>query len=209
MLDLAELKLGERLVDLGSGDGRIAIAAAGRGADALGVELDPRLVRRARTLAEMAGEQRARFLRADLFTVPLRDADVVTLYLLPNVNARLRPKLLNEMRPGTRVVSHAFDMGDWKPDMSRSVAESDIFRWTIPAVTGGTWRLQRESGNALLLIEQRYNHVAGTLDGRAIADASLIGDMLSFVADGVLYRGVVGERSISGESAEWSAERVD
>ncbi|HVJ02210.1 MAG TPA: methyltransferase domain-containing protein [Sphingomonas sp.] len=212
MLDLAELKPGERLVDLGSGDGRIAIAAARRGAEALGVELDPRLVRRARTLAEMAGEGRARFLRADLFTVSLRDADVVTLYLLPDVNERLKPKLLHELRPGARVVSHAFDMGDWEPDTLRSVAGRRIFRWTVPAVAGGTWRLRGPSGaGALLVIEQRYNRVTGTLDGEAITEARLTGASLSFVAGGARYRGIVGERSIRGDGVEvtWDADRAD
>lgn len=214
MLDMAGLKPGERLVDLGSGDGRIVIAAARRGAAALGVEIDPRLVARARSLAQMAGQEaRARFLRADLFTVPLRDADVVTLYLLPDVNERLKPRLLIELRPGVRVVSHAFDMGDWVPDAARSIADRNVYLWTIPAIAGGEWRLVRADGtSAMLVIEQRYNRVAGTLDGRAIAEARLEGATLSFVADGVRYRGIVGERAIEGDPAipaGWRAQRAE
>lgn len=209
MLDMAGVKAGERLIDLGSGDGRIPMAAARRGASALGVEIDSRLVTRARSLAQFAGlEDRARFQRADLFTVSLREADVVTLYLLPRVNARLRPKLLTELRPGARVVSHAFDMGDWTPDLAKTIADKNVYLWTIPAVAGGEWRLVRADGTqSALAIEQRYSRVAGALDGRPITAAGLTGPALSFVADGVLYQGVVGERTITGEG--WRAERVD
>lgn len=213
MLDMAELKAGERLIDLGSGDGRIPIAAARRGASALGVEINPRLVARARSLAEFDGQSdRARFQLADLFTVSLRDADVVTLYLLPQVNERLRPKLLVELRPGARVVSHAFDMGDWAPDASRKVGSSSLYLWTIPAVAGGIWRLTRANGTvATLTIQQRYNRVTGTLDGYLIEQAHLHGTALSFIANGVTYRGKVGERAITNDPGTpgWRAERVD
>jgi precorrin-6B methylase 2 len=214
MLDIAQVQPGEYVIDLGSGDGRIAIAAARRRARALGVERDARLVTRSRTLAKMAGqEERARFVRADLFTVSLRDADVVTLYLLPDVNERLRPKLLAELRPGARVVSHAFDMGEWAADATHTISDKNVYCWTIPAIAGGNWRLTREDGtSALLVIEQRYNQVAGTLNQVAITDARLDGAMLSFVAKETLYRGVVAERSITSDSAfrpAWSAERVE
>lgn len=214
MLDLAELKAGERLIDLGSGDGRIPIAAARRGASALGIEINPRLVSRARSLAELAQQQdRAKFERADLFTVPLRGADVVTLYLLPDVNRRLRPKLLVELRPGARVVSHAFDMEDWVPDVSRSIADKNVYLWTIPAIAGGSWRLTRADGTtAALDIQQRYNRFTGTLDGRPLAQTRLHGAAIGFVADGVRYSGTVGERRIESDpasSSPWHAERVE
>jgi SAM-dependent methyltransferase len=214
MLDLADLKPGERLIDLGSGDGRIPIAAARRGASALGIEINSRLVSRARYLAALASvADRARFERADLFTVPLRDADVVTLYLLPDVNRRLRSKLLVELRPGARVVSHAFDMEDWVPDISRSIAERRVYLWTIPAVAGGRWRLTRADGTgALLEIQQRYNRVAGTLGGRAMTRARLHGPAIDFVVDGVRYRGTVGERrieSVADATPAWHAERTE
>lgn len=209
MLDMVALKAGEHLVDLGSGDGRIPRAAARRGASALGVEIDGALVARARSLARLEGlEERARFVRDDLFTVSLRGADVVTLYLLPALNERLKPKLLSEMKPGARVVSHAFDMGDWPPEERREIADKRVFRWTIPAVAGGEWRLIRGDGSvAILAIDQRYSRVSGTLDGRAIRDAHLAGAALGFAADGVPYHGTVGDRTITGDN--WRAERID
>lgn len=209
MLDMAGLKAGERLIDLGSGDGRIPRAAARRGASALGVEIDGGLVARARSLTRFEGlEERARFVRDDLFTVSLRDADVVTLYLLPAVNERLKPKLLNEMKAGARVVSHAFDMGDWPHDEFREIADKRVYRWTIPAIAGGEWQWIRDDGVvARLIIDQRYSRVSGTLDGRAIREARLAGAVLSFVADGRVYHGTVGDRGIAG--ADWRAERID
>ncbi len=209
MLDMAGLKTGERLIDLGSGDGRIPRAAARRGANALGVEIDAGLVARARALTRFEGlEERARFVRDDLFTVSLRDADVVTLYLLPDVNERLKPKLLSEMKPGARVVSHAFDMGDWPHDEFREIADKRVYRWTVPAIAGGEWRLIRADGAMVtLLIDQRYSRVTGTLDARPIRDARLAGAALTFTADGVAYRGIVGDRAITGEN--WRAERID
>lgn len=209
MLDMAALKAGERLIDLGSGDGRIPRAAARRGATALGVEIDSNLVARARSLTRLEGlEERARFVRDDLFTVSLRDADVVTLYLLPAVNERLKPKLLNEMKPGARVVSHAFDMGDWPHDAFREVADKRVYRWTIPAIAGGEWQLVRDDGRlSRLVLDQRYSRVAGTLDGRAISGAQLVGAALSFLAEGIAHRGTVGDRRIVAEG--WRAERID
>lgn len=210
MLDMAVVKPGERLVDLGSGDGRIPIAAARRGASALGVEIDARLVSRARTLAEMAGQDaKAKFVRDDLFTVSLREADVVTLYLLPAVNERLKPKILTEMKAGARVVSHAFDMGDWPPDQYRSITEKHVYLWIVPAVAGGEWRMARVDGPAAtLLIDQRYSKISGMLDGRPVSDARLRGAEISFTADGKRYSGTVGDRTITS-SEGWRAERVE
>lgn len=209
MLDMAGLKAGERLIDLGSGDGRIPRAAARRGANALGVEIDAGLVARARSLTRLDGlEERARFVRDDLFTISLRDADVVTLYLLPDVNERLKPKILNEMKPGARVVSHAFDMGDWPPEERREIADKRVFRWTVPAIAGGEWRLIRAGGGpATLVIDQRYSRITGTFDGRPIRDPQLAGASLSFTAGDLAYRGTVSDRTITGD--DWRAERID
>ena len=218
MLDMAKLASGERLVDLGSGDGRIAIAAAKRGAQAMGVEINPRLVSRARMNAEMAGQKdNARFVRDDLFAVSLREADVVTLYLLPQINEQLRPKLLTEMRPGTRVVSHAFDMGDWPPDEHERIAEKNVYLWTIPAVAGGEWRLIRADGTvAMLHIEQRYSRITGTLGSDTLSMARLSGDRLGFTAGGVSYHAIVGDRAITPDpqapataATGWRAERAE
>ncbi|QDX26670.1 hypothetical protein FPZ54_12005 [Sphingomonas suaedae] len=155
-------------------------------------------------------EDRARFLRDDLFTVSLRDADVVTLYLLPAVNERLKPKLLTEMKAGARVVSHAFDMGDWSPQERREVSDKNLLLWIIPAVAGGSWRLWRSDGSsALLVIDQRYSRVSGTLDGRPLRNARLAGADLNFAVDGVTHRGTVGDRTIvAADGSGWRAERV-
>jgi SAM-dependent methyltransferase len=138
MLDMANVGPGDYVIDLGTGDGRILIAAArDRGARGLGVDIDPVMIRRAQAAARRAGvADRVTFKVADLFELPLGEADVVTMYLLPAVNLRLRSRLLTELRPGARVVSHAFDMGDWRPDDTRRVGGDTVHRWTIPERVG-------------------------------------------------------------------------
>jgi SAM-dependent methyltransferase len=134
MLNLAQVKSGDLVYDLGCGDGRIVIAAAKNfGARGVGIDIDPDRIREANENAQTAGVQnRVRFLERDLFTADIHDADVVTLYLLNNVNLKLRSKLLQELRPGTRVVSNTFDMGDWKPDKETIVDGRRVMLWTVP-----------------------------------------------------------------------------
>jgi len=133
MLDLANITPGDVLIDLGSGDGRIVIAAARRGIQATGVEIDPGLVQQSQKLAAQEGlAAKAEFVHADLFTYDLRRASVVTMFLTPGVNLRLRAKLLSELRPGTRVVSHRFDMGSWPPAKTVQLENDRIFLWVIP-----------------------------------------------------------------------------
>lgn len=122
------------MIDLGTGDGRILIAAArDRGARGLGVDIDPVRIRQAQANARRAGvADRVDFVVADLSETPLGRADVVMKYLLPEVNLQLRPRLRAELRPGARVVSHAFDMGDWQPDDTRRMGGDTVYRWTIP-----------------------------------------------------------------------------
>lgn len=122
------------MIDLGTGDGRILIAAArDRGARGLGVDIDPVRIRQAQANARRAGvADRVDFVVADVFETPLGQADVVMMYLLPEVNLQLRPRLRAELRPGARVVSHAFDMGDWQPDDTRRMGGDTVYRWTIP-----------------------------------------------------------------------------
>jgi len=134
MLKLAQVRRGDVLYDLGSGDGRIVIAAAKRyGVRGTGVDIDPQRVREANTNARKAGvAKQVRFLNQDLFAIDFSEATVVTLYLLPRINLQLRPKLLAELKPGTRIVSHGFDMGDWKPDRVVEVGTSTLYLWTIP-----------------------------------------------------------------------------
>lgn len=173
MLDLAGVAAGDHVIDLGSGDGRIVIAAARRGATGLGVDNDPGLVAESIANARRAGvADRARFLEQDLFTTDLSPATVVTMYLLPEVNLRLRPAILG-LRPGTRVVSHDWDMGDWKPDRSVTVAvpekklglekSSRVFLWIVPARVEGLWCGRAGNRRATLRLGQAFQAVRGEL----------------------------------------------
>ena len=135
MLDLAQVKRTDVVYDLGSGDGRIVITAAKTyGARGVGIEIDPALVKQANDNAAAAGvADRVRFVTQDLFTTDLSDATVVTLYLLQSINERLRPKLVRELKPGSRVVSHVFNMGpEWPPEKTIEIGRSRVFLWTIP-----------------------------------------------------------------------------
>lgn len=135
MLELAQVKASDVVYDLGSGDGRIVITAAKKyGARAVGVEMDAALVKKARENAAAAGVSgRVRFVHQDLFTTSLRPASVVTLYLLQSINERLRPKLVRELKPGSRVVSHVFNMGpEWPPEQTVTVGNSRVFLWRLP-----------------------------------------------------------------------------
>src|SRR6266852_4319109 len=134
MLDLAGINAGDVLVDLGSGDGRIVVTAAKRfGIKAIGVEIEPNLVRKSEQLALQEGvDGKAKFVRADLFEYDLRAASVVTMYLTPGVNLRLRSKLLTELKPGTRVISHRFDLGSWIPAKTIKLEGDEIYLWVVP-----------------------------------------------------------------------------
>lgn len=133
MLDMAQIKKGEKHYDLGSGDGRIVIEAAKRGAHGVGIDLNPERIKEARANAKKAGvEDRVEFKTMDLFKADFSDADVVTLYLLPSVNRDLRPQLWKQLPVGARVVSHAFDMGkEWPPERTEEVDHRTIYYWTI------------------------------------------------------------------------------
>ena len=214
MLDLAGVGADDYLIDLGSGDGRIAIMAAQRGARALGVDLDPDRIAEASLAAQVAQvETRARFRREDLFATPLREASVVTMYLLPQVNLRLRPRLLTELRPGSRIVSHNFTLGDWAPDETREIGSSHIYLWIVPAVAEGRWAV--ESGGNLEL-EQHFQEIGGSLEGRPIRDAVLRGRRLHFSVDGPggvrTYAGIIGDAEIvpdPGPALPLRARRLD
>ena len=148
MLELAGVGKGDLVYDLGCGDGRIVIAAARtRGAHAVGIDINPERIREARANAARAGvADRVRFEQRDLFDVDLRRATVVTLYLLPGVNQRLRPILLRQLRPGARIVSHAFDMGRWKAERISEVEGRTVYLWLVPdraraaRIAAGPWR---------------------------------------------------------------------
>lgn len=192
MLDLARLARGERLIDLGSGDGRIVIEAARRGAIAHGVEIDPRLVARSREVAQRAGvAARATFATEDLFATDFARADVVTMYLLPDVNARLAPRLYATLAPGARIVSHDYGLSDWPPDATLEVdapgktvgmvKRSTLHAWTVPAKLAGRWQDAR--GTAALELAQSWQSVSGTLSWRGgdyrIANARIDGRSLA------------------------------
>lgn len=137
MLEMAAVTKDDVVYDLGSGDGRIVITAAKKyGVRGVGVDIDPDRVKEANANALQAGvADRVKFIEQDLFKTDLKEASVVTLYLLPEVNLRLRPKLWKELKPGTRVVSHAFDMGDWEPEQMVEVEGRKIYYWVIPKDT--------------------------------------------------------------------------
>jgi hypothetical protein len=173
MLDLAGVKAGDHVIDLGSGDGRIVIAAARRGATGLGVEIDARLVEESVANARRAGvAERVRFLEQDLFQTDLSPATVVTMYLLPEVNLKLRPALL-ALKAGTRVVSHDWDMGDWQPDRSLELAVPDkkigldkssrVHLWIVPARVEGLWCGNGGPHHAVLRLRQSFQKVAGDI----------------------------------------------
>lgn len=178
MLDLAAVGPGDYLIDLGSGDGRIVIAAAQRGAYGHGVEIESDLVVEARHHAIEAGvSERVAFVEGDLFDADIAGASVVALYLFPEVNLALRPKLLSELTPGTRVVSNSFDMGDWQPDVHDFSARSSggVLLWVVPAPIAGDWVLEIEDDSNraayALRIAQRYQEIDIRVDGRAADDA--------------------------------------
>ncbi len=133
MLEMAQVHPGDVVYDLGCGDGRIVVRAAQLGARAVGIDIDPQRIAESRQRARAEGvEDRTRFVEADLFEVDVRDATVVTLFLWPQVNLRLRPRLLDQLRPGTRVVSYMHDMGDWAPERTIEVGRWRVYLWVIP-----------------------------------------------------------------------------
>ena len=168
MLKLAGLKKDDVLYDLGSGDGRIVIAAARDfGARAVGIEIDRDLINESTENARKAGvAERTSFRKEDIFKADIHEATVVTLFLLPGVNEMLRPKLFKELTPGTRVVSHRFDMGDWKPDVSLRGYGSDVYLWFIPAQVDGEWQItvyrEKDPWRQIFRFHQSYQVVQGT-----------------------------------------------
>ena len=201
MLAMARVTPNDYLIDLGSGDGRIVVTAAKKhGARGFGVDLNPVRIREANENALKNGvSDRVEFFQRNLFETDLSSASVITMYLLPRVNMELRPRLL-ELQAGTRIVSHDFDMDDWKPDETVDLAvrekygsaggTSSIYFWVVPAKVAGTWRWQQNIGGKTqaceLVLEQKFQAVGGVLriDGVPIkiADAKLRGDQLAFSA---------------------------
>lgn len=194
MLDLAEVQPDDYVIDLGSGDGRIVIAAAKRGAMGHGIDLDPQRIAEARANAKEAGvDDKVMFRQEDIFKTNFSKASVITMYLLPSVNKKLRPRLLNELKPGTRIVSHSFDMGDWEPDKTAEISAGntsrthDIYYWVIPADVAGTWSWTTDGTDFTLNIDQKYQKITPTLtdsDGTTyeILNKELQGDRIAIQA---------------------------
>lgn len=164
MLRLAGVGRKDLVYDLGSGEGDIVIAAArDHGARAIGIEIDPlRIADAMEYAADAYVEHRVDFIEGNLFDADFHDATVVTLYLLESINLQLRPRLLDELKPGTRVVSHAFHMGDWQPDNTRELCGVSLYKWVVPAKVAGTWVWEGVDGNIYQVeLEQKFQQVSG------------------------------------------------
>ncbi len=217
MLDMAKVTSADFVIDLGSGDGRTVIAAARRGARAQGIEYNPDMVALSQRNAEQAGVAgRATFAKQDLFQSDFSKASVITMFLLSDINMKLRPKILS-LKPGTRIVSNTFKMGDWEPDQSGDAPSCSTwcsaYLWIVPARVEGRWR--SEQGE--LTLKQEFQKVSGTLNvgGQAmpVSKGRLNGSEITFVVGSDEYRGKVNGGSIEGtvksdgKESSWKARR--
>jgi len=239
MLSIAGINEDDILYDLGCGDGRIVITAAKKyRCRGVGVDLDPQRIKESKENAiKESVENKVRFIQQDLFEADISEATVMTLYLLSSVNLKLRPRLLQELKPGTRIVSHDFSMGDWEADMEKDVfVGSDrhhIYFWVVPADVAGTWRWSLTAGNDQINhemeITQKFNKVRALFNlgesKRSIEDFSLNGDRVSFSLKQSLrgkdvemsFEGQVDGNNINGsvvlmtgeqEEYKWKARRL-
>lgn len=212
MLDMAEVKSGDFMIDFGCGDGRMVVTAAKRGARGYGVDINPVRIREANENAKKAGvTDKVEFKIANLFEEDLSKADVMAMYLLTDINLRLRPKILNDMKPGTRIVSHAFDMGDWEPDQRDTVSGKNVFFWVVPAKVEGKWVV--DGGPKITLnLTQQYQMVGGKaeLDGKTadVTNGRLKGTEITFTVNGQTYRGKVSGNTIEGIGGGWKATKA-
>ena len=219
MLDIAKVTPADYVIDLGSGDGRTVITAAKRGARALGIEYNPDMVALSQRNAANEGvTERAMFRKADLFATDFSQATVITMFLLPDINLKLRPKILN-LKPGTRIVSNSFTMGEWQHDRSVQATEAEgcqsyctAFLWIVPAKVGGAWKLPEGE----LTIKQSFQMITGTLKAAGKSTpikGRLSGNQIRFKAGDAEYRGRVSADGIKGTvksvggTGDWSATR--
>jgi precorrin-6B methylase 2 len=219
MLDLGRVTAKDYVIDLGSGDGRTVITAAKRGARALGIEYNPDMVTLSQRNAAKEGVTgKASFKKADLFETDLSQATVITMFLLPDINLKLRPKLL-DLKPGTRIVTNSFTMGEWQHDRSVQATDKEgcqsyctAYLWIVPAKVGGTWQVP----GGELTLKQSFQMVTGTLkaDGKSTAvKGRMTGDQISFKAGNAQYSGHVAGNAIKGtvrsggSTSDWSATR--
>lgn len=219
MLDMAKMTPQDFVMDLGSGDGRTVITAAKRGARAMGIEYDPDMVELSKQNAAKEGvSDKAEFVKADLFETDFSKATVITMFLLPDINLRLRPKIL-DLKPGTRIVSNTFTMEAWVADETATVGNDcatwcTALLWIVPAKADGVWTLP----DGELALTQTFQMVSGTIrlgsDSTPITDGRLRGEEISFTAGNTKYIGRVNGTTIEGTattgatSAKWRASRA-
>jgi len=225
MVRLADVRSDDVVYDLGCGDGRLVIAAVKKaGCRGVGIDIDPARIKESRQNAIIAGVQdQVRFVEQNFFESDVREATVMLIYLFPDVNIRLRGKFLKEMKPGSRLVSHAFDMGDWKPDNSASIRAQRVHFWVIPANASGTWTWRSPDGRRTaftLKLEQRYQEIRGTLTQGdhplTLADAKLTGDRITFRVEQDVsgrktareFSGTIKGNSITGTITSTEGPRV-
>ena len=217
MLDMGKVTAQDFVMDLGSGDGRTVITAAKRGATAVGIEYNPDMVELSKKNAVEAGvTAKTTFMKADLFETDLTKATVITMFLLPQINLKLRPTIL-DLKPGTRVVSNTFTMDDWEPDQEANVTDDGctswctVLLWIVPAKVEGTWKL----GQGELVLQQQFQKLTGTLRTggapQTISAAKMNGTEITFSAGGEQYTGRVNGSTMQGTTlagASWSAARA-
>jgi hypothetical protein len=210
MLDMAKVTPQDFLMDLGSGDGRTVITAAKRGTTAMGIEYNENMVELSKANAEKAGvASKATFVKADLFETDFSKATVITMFLLPEINIKLRPKLL-DLKPGTRVVSNSFTMEDWDADQTETISGEctswcTALLWIVPAKVQGTW----ETPQGTLTLKQQYQKLSGTLGSSPIVDGKMNGDEITFKVGDRVYTGKVNGSTIEGKGAggAWTAKK--
>jgi len=210
MLDMAKVTPDDTVIDLGSGDGRTVIAAAKRGATAIGVEFNPDMVALSQANLRKAGvAEKATIVHGDIFEYDFSKADVVTMFLLPTINMKLRPKIL-DMRPGTRIVTNSFTMEDWEPDQSATVSGGNCSNWCtahlwiVPARVDGAWQMP----DGTLTIKQQFQKFSGTMGTATVTDGKLRGADVEFTSNGVKYTGTVNGHSMTGTTSSgqsWTA----
>ena len=202
LLDMAKVTTADVVMDLGSGDGRTVIAAAKRGARGIGVEFNGELVELSKREAQKAGVgARTVFEQGDLFKTDLSRATVISMFLLQEINLKLRPQLLN-LKPGTRLVTNTFHLGDWKPDLAEYYPPGcyvwcNLYLWIVPAKVEGFWKTPQGE----MVLKQQFQEVSGTLGSGPAAVAvtgKLEGERIRFTAGGSQYTGVVRNRTIEG-----------
>ena len=214
MLDMAKVTPKDFVIDLGSGDGRTVITAAKRGSKALGIEYNADMVELSKRSAAKEGvSDKASFIKADLFESDFSQAQVITMFLLSSINLKLRPKIL-DLKPGTRIASNTFDMGDWKPDETANLPGCSSWctahLWIVPAKVEGSWTLPQGE----LALKQTFQNISGTLktgSSETAVNGKLNGEQISFTAGTAEYSGRVSGNSIEGvvkTGAKWTATRA-